>query len=427
MKASQVESPGLAYRDGRAWLEGVDLSRLYRAVGPCYVQSAGLIRARVRQVREEFGPFSPLLAYAVKANPSQAVLRLLASEGCGAEVVSAVELRAALRAGIPPERVVFNGNGKSAAELDAALGARVAWINVDGRWEMPALSAAAQRAGHPIRALLRVNPDLDPQTHPHISTGLHTSKFGMETGEAAQLVREAAQWPMVHLCGLHAHLGSQIRNLSALVESLELLTHLGSQLTGGNFRMEALNLGGGFAVDYTGENPAPSWGPLVAGLGRHGGWDGCQLILEPGRFLVADAGLLLGEVLGVKITSGRRFVITNLAMTELIRPALYDAWHGILPLVPRAGDAALADVVGPVCESADFLARERSLPPLQAGDLLAVQHTGAYGSSMASNYNGRLRLPEVWVDADRATCTRRAEQVEDLERLECQEPLAWKG
>ena len=321
--------------------------------------------------------------------------------------------------------MVCNGNGKSLEDLRAAIAADAAWINLDGAWELPRLEAEAARADRVFHVLLRVNPDLDASTHPYISTGLKTSKFGMDFEEARRVVGDAHHYPHLRLEGLHVHLGSQIHEPGPIREAFTRARDFGLSLEGPGFHFAALNLGGGFGVDYRGGIGDLDLESLATSLEDPAFWKGRTWILEPGRYLVADCGILLGEVLGVKRSHGRRFVICELGMNDLIRPALYEAYHFIEPVSPRDGAASPADVVGPICESGDFLAQDRELGPVEAGDLLAVRHAGAYGSAMASNYNGRLRLPEVWVEGDRAFITRRRETPEDLERLEGSEEVAW--
>ncbi|MBI5835909.1 MAG: diaminopimelate decarboxylase [Candidatus Eisenbacteria bacterium] len=412
-----------ALRHGRMCAEAIPLASLHRAVGPCYVYSRAAVERRTRAVLDAFGPRAHLVAYAVKANTNPGVLRCLRALGLGAEAVSEAELDFARRAGFPGSATVFNGNGKRERDLRAALAHGAAYINVDGSWELPRLQRAAHEAGRTLDLLLRVNPALDPDTHPHIATGLATSKFGMDFGEAEMVARRASDFPALRMAGLHVHLGSQIRDAGPLHEGFARVRDLGLALEGPGFRLEVLNLGGGFGVDYAGTGRDLDLSALARGLDDPGFWGGRRLILEPGRYLVADAGVLVGSVLGVKLSHGRRFVIVDLGMNDLLRPALYDAFHEVVPVAPREGETVLADVVGPICESGDFLARDRELPPLLAGDLVAVRHVGAYGYSMASNYNGRLRLPEVWVDGDRAWLTRRGETLEDLARLETRDEI----
>lgn len=425
MTVSQAATPAFAFRDGVLHAEEIPLPRLHRAVGPCYVYSRAALDRRVDAVLRSFGERAQLIAYAVKANTNGHLLRHFQERGLGAEVVSATEIRAAMRAGFPGSRLVCNGNGKSLEDLRAAIGAGAAWINLDGAWELPRLEAEAASAGHTFHVLLRVNPDLDAATHPYISTGLRSSKFGMDFDEARRVVESAHCFPHLRLEGLHVHLGSQIHEPGPIREGFARVRDFGLSLEGPGFRFAAFNLGGGFGVDYHGGSADLDLESLAEGLEDPSFWKGRAWILEPGRYLVADCGILLGEVLGEKRSHGRRFVICDLGMNDLIRPALYEAWHTIDLVTPRGGEGSPADVVGPICESADFLAQERALGPVEAGDLLAVRHAGAYAAAMASNYNGRLRLPEVWVEGDRAFITRRREVPADLERLEGFEEVAW--
>ena len=423
MRTSDPIPEPFHYLDGRLHVEDLPLDAIHRAVGPCYVYSRAGVERRARAVLQAFGPRAHLVAYAVKANTNPAVLGCLRELGLGIEAVSEAEIDCARRAGFEGPQIVFNGNGKMARDLDAALAAQVAWVNLDGAWELPRLARAAEAAGRRLPVLLRVNPDLDPETHPYIATGLKSSKFGMDFGEAEMVVRRAADHPWLEFVGLHVHLGSQIKEASTLHEGFQRVSRFGLSLEGPGFRMEVLNLGGGFGVDYTGGGRDLDLAELALGLEDAKFWSGRKLVLEPGRYLVADAGVLVGAVLGVKVSHGRRFAIVELGMNDLIRPALYEAYHEIVPVVPREGERVLADVVGPICESGDFLAQERDMPPLLAGDVLAVRHAGAYGYSMASNYNGRPRLPEVWVEGSRAFITRRGENLSDLARLDARQEV----
>jgi diaminopimelate decarboxylase len=380
---------------------------------PLYLYSRAAVLEAWQAYAVAFAGVPHRVCYALKANGSGALLRLLASLGAGADIVSGFELLAALRAGFPPERIVFAGVGKSEAELRLALERGIDAFNVESRDELLLLSALANGRGRPARVGLRVNPDIDARSHPYISTGLRESKFGVAMAEAPGLLEEARRLPGLRVVGVQCHIGSQVRDLGAMEESARGLVSLSRALLADGFPLETIDIGGGLAVDYEGTGQAaPALlaervVPLLEELPL-------TLLLEPGRSLVAGAGVLLTRVLYVKRSPGRTFVIVDAGMNDLLRPSLYGAFHRIEPVVLRAGPFESVDVVGPVCESGDFLARERALPPLVQGDLIAVRDVGAYGFCMSSNYNMRPRAAEALVEADAVRLVRRRETFEDI-------------
>jgi len=406
-------------RGGKIFCERVPLAALARRFGtPLYVTSAGALRASLAELRAGFAGLDPLVCYAVKAHPSLAVIRLLAREGCGAEVVSGGELFRALRAGVPPSRIVFSGVGKTEAEMEAGLRARILMFNVESEGELRVLSALARKLRVRAPVAIRVNPRVDAHTHRHITTGTEANKFGVDIARAPAIFALAARLPGIGLMGVHTHIGSQILSPGAFVATARKINGLLAKLERAGIRLCWRNLGGGLGVSYRpGESRldagalARSLAPLLwRGPGR--------FILETGRYLAGEAGVLLARVISVKRGARRDFAVTDAAMTELIRPALYEAYHDIRPVAPRPGRKERVDVVGPVCESSDFLGKARLLPPLRAGDLLAVMGAGAYGSSMSSNYNSRRRPAEVLVDGRRTRLVRRRETLADLIRGE---------
>lgn len=360
-----------------------------------------------------FAPVRHRICYAVKANGNGALLRLMASLGVGADIVSGGELLAALRAGFPPERVVFAGVGKSDEELALGLRHRIGEINAESEQEIQRISAAAAASGTVTRVSLRVNPDIDPRSHPYISTGLREAKFGVDIGLAHEILRRARELPGIEVSGVQCHIGSQVTDLEPLAAAARALAGLSRELLAEGFGLRTIDIGGGLGVSYDGQGVPDAAGlaaaviPAVADLPL-------TLVLEPGRSLVGPAGTLLTRVLYVKEGVARRFVVVDAGMNDLLRPALYDAYHRIEPVRPRGRAAELVDVVGPVCETSDFLARQRELERPEPGELLAVRDAGAYGFAMSSNYNMRPRAAEVLIEAGRARLIRRRETLEDL-------------
>ena len=392
------------YRDGELYAEAVPVARIAEAVGtPFYLYSAGSLTARYRGFAEAFAPARPLICYAVKANSNLAVLRIFARLGAGADVVSEGELRRALAAGIPPQRIVFSGIGKTRAELDAALAAGIHQINIESIPELRRLSAVATARGASARIAIRVNPDVDALTHAKIATGKKENKFGIDIEEAAQAYRLAGELPGVEPVGLAVHIGSQTGGgLGPFREAFERLAELIVELRQVGLVVRGVDLGGGLGIRYHTETPPEpkDYARLVQGV--FGTLD-VDITCEPGRVLVGPSGLLVAKVIYVKDGASRRFVILDAAMNDLIRPALYEAWHDIVPVRLPAPGAVLspADVVGPVCETGDSFATERDLPPLAEDDLVALASAGAYGAVMSSTYNSRLLVPEVLVSGAR--------------------------
>jgi len=406
-------------RDGRLWCEGVDLADLAERWGtPLYVYSATAVRRRVRRFRTAFAGLPVRFCYAVKANPHLALLRLLAREGVGADTVSAGEIRRAVRAGIAPADIVFAGVAKTDEEIRLALELGILQFNVESREELARIDAIAGALGRTAPVALRVNPDVAAATHDKIATGRRTDKFGLPPEEAVDAVRLAARLPHVTPVGIHLHIGSQITDLAPFRTAYARVFALVDRLAGEGIRLRRLDLGGGFGVRYRDEEPvAPeAVAALVAELlaGRE-----LELVFEPGRAFVAEAGVLLTRVVYRKESAGRHLLVVDAGMNDLLRPALYDAWHGILPVTAADAPEETVDVVGPVCESGDVLGRRRRLPQLARGDLLAIATVGAYGAAMASTYNSRPRPAEVLVAGDRAVrITPRREPEEDMAR-EC--------
>ena len=397
-----------AYRGGELCAEEVPVARVAAAVGtPFYLYSTAGFTAQYRRFADAFLPERPLICYAVKANSNLAVLRHFAGLGAGADVVSEGELRRALAAGVRPERIIFSGVGKTAAEMAVALDAGIHQINVESEPELRRLSEVASARSRIARIAIRVNPDVDPHTHAKISTGRKENKFGVELGEAIATYELASRLPSIEPVGLAVHIGSQLTDLDPYRRAFERVAEIVMELRAIGLSVARMDLGGGIGVRYHVERAVE---PVTyAKLARDiFGSFGLILAFEPGRVLTAPAGLLVSRVLYIKEGSARRFIIVDTAMNDLIRPALYDAWHNIVPVRLPAADATLAaaDVVGPVCETGDTFAVNRELPPFAEGDLLAFTAAGAYGAVMSTTYNSRLLVPEVLVSGTRFAVVR---------------------
>jgi diaminopimelate decarboxylase len=397
--AGTALEPGFAYRSGELHAEGVPLRRIAAAVGtPFYCYSSAAITAAYGRFVAAFEGSGAQIHYALKANSNLAVIRLLARHGAGADVVSEGELRRALAAGVPPDRIVFSGVGKTEDEIAFALDRGVHQVNVESLPEIDALSRIATRLGLAAPMALRINPDVDAKTHAKISTGKSENKFGVDVAHAAATYRRAAGLPGLKPVGLAVHIGSQITELAPLEAAFRRMVALALELRGAGMPVERLDFGGGLGVRYHAEQPAPidHYAALIRRLTHNLGF---ALACEPGRVLVANAGVLVSTVIYMKPGASRNFVVADAAMNDLIRPPLYDAWHEIVPLrAPGPGERIIADVVGPICETGDTLATAREMPPVAAGDLLAILSAGAYGAVMSSSYNTRLLVPEVLVN-----------------------------
>ena len=404
--------------DGELALDGVGLAGIAGRFGtPCYVYSRALIEEAYRAFDAGLAGVDHLVCYAVKANSNLAVLDILARLGAGFDIVSGGELARVLAAGGSAARVIFSGVGKSEAEMRAALEAGIKCFNVESEPELERLDAVAGALGKRAPVSLRINPDVDARTHPYISTGLAGNKFGIPHGRALEAYRRAARLKNLRVSGIGCHIGSQILETAPLDEALERVLELAATLAGEGMALEHLDLGGGFGIRYKEETP-PDIPAYCRGLARRLAGRGFQVLLEPGRAIVGNAGALLTRVEYLKLDKAKRFAVVDASMSELIRPALYASWHDIVAVRAGASEAgARYDVVGPVCESSDVLGVDRTLA-IAAGDLLAIMSAGAYGMVMASNYNSRPRPCEVVVDAGRALEVRARESVASLYALE---------
>jgi diaminopimelate decarboxylase len=428
-ESQALRPPAFAYRGAIAgsratelYCEGVAIESLARRHGtPLYVYSAAMIRARLNAFANAFRSIPHTLCYSVKANSTLAILRLVASEGAGFDVVSGGELERVLRVGRKnASKVVFSGVGKTAAEMELALRSRILLFNIESASELNLLSATATRLKKQAAVAVRVNPDVSAKTHPYISTGLHRHKFGVPIPEALALYAQAAEQPYLRVAGVSVHIGSQITDVDSFQSALERVADLVRVLREQGHDIRYIDAGGGLGISY--EGPQGSFkkqiseyakavlGPL-RGLKLH-------LLLEPGRSIVGPAGVLLTRALYRKTNNGKRFLIVDAAMNDLLRPSLYGAYHEIVPVSRASRKTEITDVVGPICETGDFFARDRKLPLASEGDLLAILDVGAYGSVLGSNYNTRGRAAEVLVDGAKARVIRRQESVEDQVRME---------
>ena len=405
---------------GALHCDDVPLADLAAAHGtPLYVYSAGTIAERYRAVDGAFAGYPHAMHYALKANSTLAIVRLLRSLGAAADANSGGEIDVALRAGYIPPQIVFTGVGKTDAELAHAIDLGVRSINAESEGELERISALASARGTSARVAIRVNPDIDARSHPHISTGRRNNKFGIALADAREICRRFHQRPGLDIVGLHTHVGSQIVDLEPLRRAAATLVALARELQDDGIRIDHLDLGGGLGISYEGQ-PVPTAAEYASAVLPAVRESGLALVLEPGRTLVGPAGALLARVIDVKPQAGGKyFVILDAGMTELMRPMLYNAFHRIEPVLARETAEALCDVVGPLCETSDTLGRDRRLPLPAPGDLMAVLDTGAYGSVMASNYNRRPMPAEVLVDGGRTTLIRRRQTIDDLLALEC--------
>ncbi|WP_336278643.1 diaminopimelate decarboxylase [Bartonella sp. CB175] len=390
-----------SYHQGELYAEGLPLAVLAQDVGtPFYCYSASAVVAHLKDYQNAFRDVPSLIAYAVKANSNQAILRLLAVNGSGADVVSEGELRRALAAGIPADRIVYSGVGKTVKEIDFALSNDICCFNVESESELERLSVRAVALSKTARISLRINPDIDAKTHKKITTGKSENKFGIPLLSALDVYKKAAQLPGLDVCGLDIHIGSQICDLKPFEDAFLMVADFVHQLWSHGYRITHVDIGGGLGISYGNEqNSVPSLADYAALVKKHIAPLGINIIMEPGRSIVGDAGVLVTSVVYLKKGEGRNFVIVDAAMNDLMRPTLYDAWQNVV-LVKQAPIGAgfiRADIVGAVCETGDYLGLDRCIPVLEEGDLLAITEVGAYGAVMASTYNSRLLVPEVLV------------------------------
>ena len=403
--------------NGQLYAESVPLSGVAERFGtPCYLYSRAALEAAFDEFRQELDGIDSMICYAVKANSNIAVLNVFARLGAGFDIVSLGELKRVLAAGADPKKIVFSGVGKSAAEMAFALETGIYCFNVESAPELDRLNAVAGELGKKAPISLRVNPNVDAKTHPYISTGLKENKFGVAYEDALTTYKKAAGLPNLEVTGIDCHIGSQLLDPAPFAEALEKLLQLIDQLRVNGIELRHIDLGGGLGIRYKDEDE-PSVKSYLQPLLHELKGRGLKIMLEPGRRLVGNAGVLLTRVEYLKPGEAKNFAIIDAAMNDLARPALYDAWHDIVPVVPRAGATQDWEIVGPICESSDFLGHKRALN-IEPGDVLAVMSAGAYGMAMSSNYNTRARAAEVMVDGAEVHLIRRRETIEDLYALE---------
>ncbi|HIE27161.1 TPA: diaminopimelate decarboxylase [Candidatus Poribacteria bacterium] len=402
------------YRDGELYCEEVKVADICEAVGtPVYLYSHRTLVDHYRKLDTAFAEIEHLICFSVKSNSNLAVIRTLIKEGAGTDIVSGGELFRSLKAGVDPKKVVFAGIGKSKEEIEYALNSDILMFNVESINEAYAINEVAGRLGKKAMIAFRVNPDVEADTHHHITTGKKENKFGIDINIAVEIFRKANELPNLDVCGVHAHIGSQILSSEPYVKSLGKLVPLIDELRQNDINIQNLNIGGGLGVVYLDEKPqfasdfAAAILPMVKATN-------CRLLLEPGRFITGNSGIMLTKVLYVKRTAAKNFVIVDAAMNDLVRPALYEAYHRIKPIKITSDEEEVVDVVGPICESSDFFAQERKVLKVQQRDYLSLFTAGAYGFTMSSNYNSRPKAAEVLVKDDQYFIVRERETYQDL-------------
>ena len=408
------------YTDGELYVEKVPVRKICEDFGtPVYIYSHNSIRSSFLEYKDAFSEIDPLICYSVKANSNISVLRVFASMDSGFDIVSSGELRRVVAAGGDTSKVVFSGVGKTHEEIEAAIRSRILFFNVESEAELQKINDVAVSLGEKAPVAIRVNPDINPDTHPYISTGFEKSKFGIGIEKAVDVYRNASQMKGIEIRGIDAHIGSQIFDLSSFSESISKLVYLADRLGSDGIEISYIDIGGGLAISYEGGEKPPAKSDYARVFEEHLRDTSYGLVLEPGRSMVGNAGIMSTRVLYIKDGTSKKFVIVDAAMNDLVRPAFYDSFHRIEPVrVGGSGSREVVDIVGPICESGDFLARDRSLPQVSAGELLAVFSAGAYGFVMSSNYNTRPRAAEVLVSGEKYCEVRSRETLEDILRAE---------
>jgi diaminopimelate decarboxylase len=402
------------YKNDYLCCENVPVADIADHIGtPFYLYSHATITRHIRVFDDAFNELDHLTCFSVKSNSNIAVLKALASEGAGADIVSGGELIRALRAGIPTDKIVYSGVGKTPDDIELALKANIFMLNVESHQELQSIDRIAREVGCKPLIAIRINPDVKPATHPYISTGLGDNKFGIPMNEAVGAYRLAMELKNIEVKGISCHIGSQLTDIHPFLEALQRLRELLKELQGIGVDIRYLNLGGGLGITYDDEKP-PHPAEYARSLKATIQGNGVTLILEPGRVIIGNAGILVTRVLYTKSTAHKRFIVVDAAMNDLIRPALYNSFHAVQPVKKTQGETVRADLVGPVCETGDFFARDRNMPSFKPGDLVAIMSSGAYGFSMASNYNSRPRPAEVMVRGGLYSVIRSRETHEDL-------------
>jgi len=417
------------FRENELYCEDTPVAEIAQEFGtPLYLYSRQQLVDNFRSIDGAFAGVDHTTCYALKANSNHELLKILVAEGAGADAVSAGEIHLALKAGFAPSTITFAGVGKQDAEIEFALKHDIFAFNVESTEELAVIDAIAGRMGRKARIALRVNPDIDASTHPYISTGLKSNKFGIDIAVAAEVFTYAHSLPNLHVDGIHTHIGSQILKLDPFVQTAQKVVKLVADLRASGINIQHIDFGGGYGVTYknavkhpllpseetTAADEAPMNGEFIGAVLPILRSAGCKIVIEPGRSIVANTGILVTKVLYRKDNGVKKFVIVDAGMNDLIRPSLYQAYHQIVPLTLKEGERESVDVVGPVCETGDFFARERTLPHVQRGDMLAILTAGAYGFSFTSHYNARPALAEVLVNGDKVRVIRERERIEDL-------------
>jgi diaminopimelate decarboxylase len=407
------------YKDGELHLGDVSIAKIAESVGtPCYIYSYEFLKDSFLSYKEAFSDMDTLICYSVKANSNLAILKSFSDLGSGFDIVSGGELLRIKRAGGDPGKVVFSGVGKTREEMKAAIEAGILFFNVESEEELNVLNSVGTELGKKAPVALRVNPDIDPKTHPYISTGFEKSKFGIEIGRALEVYKEANTMEGVSVIAIDAHIGSQIFDLTPFVDSVRKLIKLADDLLCEGIDIQYIDIGGGLGISYKKEEKPPHPKMYADGIMKELSGKSYKLVLEPGRSLIGNAGMLVTKVLYLKEGTAKKFVIVDAAMNDLIRPAFYKSYHEILTVRQDSKGSEVVDVVGPICESGDFLAQDRELPVVKSGDLLALLSAGAYGFVMSSNYNTRPRVAEVLVKGSEFSVVRERETYEELLSLE---------
>ena len=406
------------YKDNALWCEEVPVTEIAGKVGtPFYLYSQRTLQHHFRVFDAAFSSVPHITCFAVKSNSNIAVLRIFITEGSGVDIVSGGELYRALQAGVDPRKVVYSGVGKKVDEIEYALGADILMFNAESSQELEVINSCAERLGKKAGIGLRVNPDVDPETHPHISTGLKSNKFGIDIKKSLEEYRQAGKLRHLDIKGVSCHIGSQVTKISPFLDALDRLKKLVRLLRKDGMDIKDLDLGGGLGITYDQEQvPHPSeYAKAIIDASKD---INCTFILEPGRVIVGNAGILITEVLYTKSNDAKNFIIIDAGMNDLVRPSLYNSYHQIRPVIEKEREEIVADVVGPICESGDYLAKGRKIDRFERGELMAVMSAGAYGFTMSSNYNSRGRIPEVLVRDDQFFVIRKREVYEDLIRGE---------
>lgn len=405
------------YRDGQLFAEDVAVADIAQTHGtPCYIYSRATLERHWHAFNDAFGEQAHLVCYAVKANSNLGLLNLFARLGSGFDIVSQGELERVLRAGGEPQKIVFSGVGKKSSEIRYALEIGIRCFNIESEAELERIQFVAAEMGKFAPVSIRVNPDVDAQTHPYISTGLKENKFGIDIATVEAVYQRAAALANIDVQGIDCHIGSQLLTLEPFVDALDRLLTLADRLKTRGIEIHHLDIGGGLGVNYQNDTP-PEPAEYMRQLFKDERLKNYEIMIEPGRSIAANAGILLTEVEYLKHAEHKNFAVVDAAMNDLIRPSLYSAWQAIIPVQTRVGSAKTYDIVGPICETGDFLGKDRELS-LQAGDLLAVRSSGAYGFTMSSNYNSRPRAAEIMVDGDQVHVVRQRETIDDLLRGE---------